>query len=90
MANPVRLTFGIVSPVPGSEAIHNRVDSTHGMATIQLATNVLLVGSSTLGNKLGLFEASMALSAGNVTVVDLLCGEPLVIFTVGGLGSWLG
>ena len=90
MANPVRATIGTVSPVAGSEAVHNRVDSTQGMATIQLATNVLIVGRSTLGNKLGLVEASMALSAGNVTVIDLLCGEPLIIFTVGGLGSWLG
>lgn len=90
MANPARVTFGTVNPVAGSEAIHNRVDSTHGMATIQLATNVLIVGRSSLGNKLGPVEASMALSAGNVTVIDLLCGEPLIIFTVGGLGSWLG
>ena len=30
------------------------------------------------------------LSIGNITVVDLLCGESLIVVDVGGLGSWLG
>lgn len=72
MANPVRITSGRVSPLAGIQVIHDRVDSAHSPGTIQLAAKVLIVGRSVLGDKQGLIEASMTLSAGKVAVTDLL------------------
>ena len=72
MANPIRITSGSVSPLAGIQAIHDRVDSAHSPGTIQLTAKVLIVGRSVLRDKLNLIEASMALKAGDVAVIDLL------------------
>lgn len=89
MANPIRVTRLSVSPLAGIQAIHNRVDSAYGERTVQLAAIVLIVGRSVLRNKLNRIEASMSLGAGKITVIDLLCGESLIVIEIGGLGSWL-
>ncbi len=72
MANPVRIAIGKVTPLAGFQAIHDREDSAGGPATIQLAAKVLIVRRSVLRDKLGLIEASIALSARDVAVIDLL------------------
>ena len=90
MANPIWITSGSVSPLAGIKTIHDRVDSAHGPGTIQLAAEVLIVGSGILRDKLDLIEASMTLSAGNVAIVDLLRGKSLIVVEIGRLGSWLG
>ncbi len=72
MAKPTQNAIAIVSPLAWSQAIHDREDSARGIATIQLAAIVLIVGRSVLRHKLGLIEASMALSARDVAVIDLL------------------
>lgn len=72
VANPVRITSGRVSPLAWIQAFSDRVDSAHSPGAIQLAAEVLIVRRSVFGDKLGLIEASMILSAGNVAVIDLL------------------
>ena len=41
-------------------------------------------------DKLDRCETSMILSAGDITVIDLLCGKSLIVVEIGGLSSWLG
>ena len=72
MANPVRITSGSISPLAGIQAVHDCVDSAHGPGTIQLAAKVLVVGRSVLRDELDRIEASVILSAVNVTFIDLL------------------
>lgn len=90
VANPVYITVGSVSPLAGIQATDDRVDSAHGPATIHLAAEVLIVGRGVLRDKLNLIVASMTTSTGDVAIVDLLCGESLIVVEICRLGSWLG
>ena len=71
MADPVRITSGSVSPLAGIQAIHYGIGSPHSPGTIQLAAKVFVVWRGVLRDKLNLIEASMALDAGYIAVIDL-------------------
>ena len=79
VANPVWFTTGRLSPLAGIQMIHDRVDSAQGMSTIQLAAEVLIVGTGISRDRVVLSEASMTLSV-----------EPLTVIVIGRHSSWLG
>ena len=90
VANPVYITVGSVSPLAGIQATDDRIDRAHGPGTIHLAAEVLIVRRGVLRDKFNLIEASMTLSTGNVTIIDLVCGASLIVVEIGRLGCWLG
>ena len=79
VANPIWITSVSVSPLAGIQMIHDRIDSAHGVSTVQLAAEVLIVGIGILRDELELIEASMTLS-----------GESLIVTEISRLSSWLG